>query len=419
LYVVFSLADLPAAPFVIAPLSPGADAAALAGLIDLPGVPAGPREKLGDAVFAGSTAARDRLRALKPAERPEIASAFAAAGDAAVQVALVPPASLIRVVDEMMPVLPKEVGGGPSRVLTHGLKWAALSMNAPPRMTLRLQLQAADASSAAALSESLGKSLKALSEIAAVRAALPEFEKVAALLQPRVDGDRVVIALEGDRGAAVTGPLLRRAVQLAGRRESAHHLQRLALALHRYADAHHATMPAVASFDGQGKPLLSWRVHLLPFVGEENLYKEFHLDEGWDSEHNRKLIVRIPAIYRGPSPKLNNEGKTVILAPVGKDVAFTGDASGRRMPHDFPDGTSNTILLLQADAAHAVEWTRPEDLRIDPEKPDAGLARQLGTFLLAMADAEVVLSVKTDVSKKTLWAAFTVNGGEVLGADWR
>jgi hypothetical protein len=418
LYIVFSLADLPAVPFVIAPMGPGADATALARLLDLPGVPAGPREKLGDAVFAGSAAARDRVRALKPVERPELASAFAAAGDGAVQLALIPPAPLVRVVDELMPVLPREVGGGPMRVLTRGLKWAALGLDAPPRMALRLHIQAADVSSAGALRELIGKTLKGLSELPGVREALPEVEKTAALIEPRVAGDHVVMALEGDKGAAVIGPLLRRAAELAGRRESIDHLQRLALALHHYADAHHSTMPAVANFDAQGKPLLSWRVHLLPYVGEESLYKEFHLDEPWDSEHNKKLLARMPAIYRGPSPRLNEQGKTVFLAPVGKDVAFTGDASGRRMPHDFPDGTSNTILLVQADAAHAVEWTRPEDLRIDPANPHAGLVRPMGHFLLAMADAAVVLSVKATVSKETLWAAFTANGGEVLGADW-
>ncbi len=251
-----------------------------------------------------------------------------------------------------------------------------------------------------------------------MREVLPDFEKMAALIQPRVEDDHVIVSVEGDRGAAVMRPLLRRAVELAGRRESADHLQRLALALHHYADAHHGTMPAVANFDTQGKPLLSWRVHLLPYLGEESLYKEFHLDEPWDSENNKKLVARMPAVFRGPSPPLNDAGKTVFLAPVGKDVAFTGTASGRHLPRDFPDGTSNTILLVQADAAHAVEWTRPEDLRIDPANPHAGLARAMGHFLVVMADAQVVRPVKATVSKETLWAAFTANGGEVLGSDW-
>src|SRR4051812_8249116 len=37
------------------------------------------------------------------------------------------------------------------------------------------------------------------------------------------------------------------------------------------------------SFSLTGEPLLSWRVHLLPYVEAENLYKQFKLDEPWDS----------------------------------------------------------------------------------------------------------------------------------------
>jgi hypothetical protein len=406
LYLVFSLADIPEVPFVIVPLGANADAKALAGLLDLFGVPPGAREKLGEAVFAGTTATRDRLRALKPDPRPELAKAFAAAGDGAAQVAVIPPAHLPRVIDEMMPALPKEAGGGSSKPLTRGVKWAALSFDAPPKLALRLTIQSPDGASAGALKDALDKVLKAL----------PDFAKAAAALAPKVEQDRVVLSLDDKEMRTVLAPLVRRALQAAARVESFNDLQQLALGLHHYVDAN-SKLPAVANFDKGGKPLLSWRVHLLPYLGEEKLYKEFHLDEPWDSDHNKKLIPRMPFVFRGPSRKLNGQGKTVYLAPVGKDTAFTGDTTGRRFPQDFQDGTSNTILLVEADGIRAVEWTRPEDLKIDPEKPDAGLARQLGSFLVAMADGSV-RPVKATVSKKTLWAAFTPNGGEKLGDDW-
>ena len=44
-----------------------------------------------------------------------------------------------------------------------------------------------------------------------------------------------------------------------------------------------------------GKPLLSWRVHLLPFLEENELYEQFKLDEPWDSPHNIKLLDQMPA----------------------------------------------------------------------------------------------------------------------------
>src|SRR5207245_1569407 len=128
----------PTVPFVIVPLGEGADAKAIAGLLDFHLLENGPREKVGDAVFAGSWVSRQVVGALKSVARPELAKAFAAAGDGAAQVALIPPPHLTRIIDEMMPTLPKEVGGGSSKVLTRGVKWAALGLDASPKMALRL-----------------------------------------------------------------------------------------------------------------------------------------------------------------------------------------------------------------------------------------------------------------------------------------
>jgi Protein of unknown function (DUF1559) len=416
LIVVFSLADFPEFPFVLVPLGEGADARALSGLLDILGIPAGPREKVGDVLFAGSTVAHQRLRTRKPVARPELAKAFAAAGDGAVQLALIPPPHLARVIDEMMPLLPKEIGGGSSKVLTHGIQWAALGMAPPPKMALRLTVQSDNAASAKALSEGFVKALKTLSEQKEVVAALPNFEKMAAVLVPKVEQDRVVLTLENQDVRTGVEPLVRRVLIAAARAEATGHVSELAVSLHRYVDAH-TRLPAVATFDKAGKPLLSWRVHLLPFMGEEKLYKEFHLDEPWDSDHNKKLVTRMPTLFHGPSRKLNNQGKTAFLAPVGSDTAFTGKAEGRRFPNEFTDGTSNTILLILADDAHAVEWTRPEDLTIDLDKPHTGLGRQLGQFLFALADGSVHL-IKPTISKETLKNAFTANDGQSLGSDW-
>jgi hypothetical protein len=416
LYVVFSLADFPKVYFAVVPLGEGADAKALADLLDLGVLPPGPREKIGDAVFAGTAATRQRLQSLKPAARPELAQAFAAAGDGAAQVALIPPPHLVRVIEEMMPALPKEVGDGSSKALVRGVKWAAVGLDAPPKTALRLTMQSQDAAAARALDEALGKVLKGVASLKEVRAAVPELPKTLPLLEPRVEGDRVVLSLDGQGLRGVLAPLVRRAVEEVVRVQATEDLQQLAIGMHAYVDNNSGKLPAVANFDKAGKPLLSWRVHILPYIGQEKLYKEFHLDEPWDSEHNKKLIEKMPAAFRGPSHKLSVQGKTVYLAPVGKDTAFTG-TSGRRMPQEFTDGTSNTILLVQADDAHAVEWTRPEDLKIDLDKPDAGLGRRAGGYMVALADGSARL-VRRTISKETLRNAFTANDGQTLGADW-
>src|SRR5207248_1536085 len=144
-------------------------------------------------------------------------------------------------------------------------------------------------------------------------------------------------------------------------------LKQIVLALHYYHDSH-SKFPAQANYGSQGKPLLSWRVHILPFLGEEKLYKEFHLDEPWESAHNKQLIARMPAIYRCPSMKWSLKNKTTYLGLVNESAMFTGGPEGVPIK-DVEDGTSNTIFIVDADDDHAVIWTKPEDLKYDPKNP--------------------------------------------------
>ena len=81
--------------------------------------------------------------------------------------------------------------------------------------------------------------------------------------------------------------------------------------------------PAHANYNESGKPLLSWRVHILPYLEAGHLYEQFHLDEPWDSEHNRQLIAKMPTSYLDPSsPKYTAEmGHTHYLGIKGENAA--------------------------------------------------------------------------------------------------
>jgi Protein of unknown function (DUF1559) len=147
-------------------------------------------------------------------------------------------------------------------------------------------------------------------------------------------------------------------------------LHQIAIALHNYAETNNGRLPPAATYDSEGRPLLSWRVLLLPYIEEEELYKEFHLDEPWDSPHNITLLPRMPKTYRAPpdfpvgaKPDPNS---TFYQAFVGPRAGF--DATrGLRMPQDFPDGTSNTILVIEGGST--VPWSKPEDISYDPDAP--------------------------------------------------
>ena len=100
-------------------------------------------------------------------------------------------------------------------------------------------------------------------------------------------------------------------------------LHQIARAMHNYEQANNGFPPAY-SVDKNGKPLLSWRVAILPYLEEEDLHEQFHLDEPWDSEHNKKLIARMPAVFRCPDSQAA-PGKTTYLTVRGKDTIFPGD----------------------------------------------------------------------------------------------
>jgi hypothetical protein len=197
---------------------------------------------------------------------------------------------------------------------------------------------------------------------------------------------------------------------------SRENLRRLALAMLACNDRQ-GRMPAHAIYSKDGVPLLSWRVALLPDLGHEELYDEFHLDEPWDSEHNKRLLPRIPLVYM---PPVRQRGKvaygTYYQVFLGPPAPFSGPC-GPRVPDTFQDGTSWTILI--AEAGEPVPWTKPEDIPYDPNKPLpklGGLFR--GRWSFVMADGEVRTYPKGYPSESTLRAAITAYGGEIMNGDW-
>jgi hypothetical protein len=139
------------------------------------------------------------------------------------------------------------------------------------------------------------------------------------------------------------------------------------MAMHTYHDVH-GRLPAAAVCGKDGKPLLSWRVTILPYLEKMELYEQFKLDEPWDSPHNIRLLSEIPDVYAPPPGKKSKvpPDHTVCHVFVGNGTAFEGH-DGLRLSDDFPDGTFNTLLLVEA--GEPVPWTKPEDLTYDPAGP--------------------------------------------------
>jgi hypothetical protein len=163
-----------------------------------------------------------------------------------------------------------------------------------------------------------------------------------------------------------------------------------------------------------GKALLSWRVTLLPYLGEDNLYKQFKIDEPWDGPNNKKLLDKMPKVYAAPGVKTREPYTTFYQVFVGTGAPFQKHQTAR-FPASFPDGTSNTILI--AEAGSAVPWTKPEDLHYAPDEPLPELGGPYpGVINVALADGSAVaLSAKADPD--LLRALITPAGGEVVDID--
>ena len=205
-------------------------------------------------------------------------------------------------------------------------------------------------------------------------------------------------------------PAVQAAREAARRAHCLNNMKQIGLAMHN----HHAArnrFPARANFDKEGKPLLSWRVHMLPYLDQQALYQQFHLDEPWNSEHNRKLITMMPKVFRNPSGSAE-PGKADYLAVCGDGLMFDG-SKGRSIA-DIRDGTSHTIMVVEADDDRAVIWTRPDDWQYNPEDPLAGLGNaHPGGFCVLLADGSVRLMAE-DIDQKTFRALLTIAGGEMI-----
>lgn len=190
---------------------------------------------------------------------------------------------------------------------------------------------------------------------------------------------------------------------------SVQQLSILGRALHKYHDTY-KHFPASYTTGEDGKPLLSWRVSLLPFFGEPELYNRFHLDEPWDSAHNKALIAKMPNIYQSGLAKNVAAGSTVYLAASGDSTVFPpGQAVSVR---EIIDGTSKTIAIVEVDDNHAVPWTKPDDWEFSPEHPALGLGGHTRDGFLALAADSSVHLIPKSTDPKLLSQLFTRNGRE-------
>ncbi len=125
----------------------------------------------------------------------------------------------------------------------------------------------------------------------------------------------------------------------------------------------------------------------------------------------------MPSTYFDPSsPSLQAVGgKTHYLGVVGPGAVFTGAPEGISF-RQLSDGSSKTLMVVQVDDNHAVEWTKPQDYDaiVHATNPVGGIGSfHPGVFLAGFADGHSS-AIRLDTAVEILNALMTRNGGEVV-----
>jgi prepilin-type processing-associated H-X9-DG protein len=217
---------------------------------------------------------------------------------------------------------------------------------------------------------------------------------------------------------ALLMPAPRASREAARRFQCVHNLKQIALAIHNY-ESLYKSMPPAYTVGVDGRPLHSWRTLILPYLGEEALYKTIDLTKPWNAPANATALHTVLPVYLCPSAAHVSRNETTYLAVVGPGACFLPRTP--RPMKDITDGASNTLMVVEAgeaDGSHAVPWMAPSDA-------DESLVVTLGpgtTFHhpggmnTAFVDGSVKF-LKATVAAPVRRALVSVAGGEEISAD--
>lgn len=165
-----------------------------------------------------------------------------------------------------------------------------------------------------------------------------------------------------------------RAWEAAAANSSRVALRRMGEALEKYRTEQGKFPKGLDSPRPVGESGLSWRVYLLPYLGDEEklLFDKFHLDEPWDSKHNLSLLQPKPTVYESSTKGMRESPSTCFLATAGS--------------------IDKDLLIVEVDQDHAVPWTKPKDLEVGAKRSRLLIrGRHQGKYLALLRDGQIEL----------------------------
>lgn len=210
------------------------------------------------------------------------------------------------------------------------------------------------------------------------------------------------------------------------RAQSLRNVERIAAALNAYA-ADHGSYPPARTERADGTAMHSWRVLLLPYLGEDALFDQYDMNQPWDSATNRELAQRVPLVYRPPGGLVfgTEAGYSLITGPGTLFPPALPRGSGALGPRDVSDDPGQTLLVVESlpQTNTLMSWIEPSDLDAGVMQGVIGAAagREIGGTLPGGAVVATVdgrghfLDARS--SPRTVMALITIAGGEPLADD--
>ncbi len=379
------------------------------------------------------------VKGFVPTERSELVAGLKLAGDRPVRAVAFLPAYAKTLVAQMMPQLPEPFDAIPTEGLLDGVQLVAAGFD-PNTVQGELILKSKDQAAAESLRELLFSLPDTLTQLAKSQPELAEgcvpgvifgnvLRRNADFLFPPPRDGAVTIRLPGENFAANMLALFQSIVaeSKTGEMSWAYqhrtcmtNMKMIMLAMHNHHDAMRY-LPQAYTIDAGGKPLHSWRVALLPYLEEYEMYKQIRLDEPWDSEWNRQFHDKCPEFYQCPT--MGDEEKAAGLTSYSFVIGNDAYPKPGKRKFDFAmisDGTSNTIGIVERKTP--VNWMCPdkeltqEEAFRGPVDPESGLGLRheingkkclnVGVF-----DGSVHV-IGDDIAPETWKAMLTRAGGE-------
>lgn len=271
-----------------------------------------------------------------------------------------------------------------------------VSLRLPPEPEMIISAEIKDANAAARVQAVLEQ---VLASHAAIRSSV----------ELSLDASSVELRAKPEAFVTIASTLLAPAREQAARAAKMNSMKYLGLGLHGY-HAKEKHFPPRALKNEQGVDLMSWRVAILPHIDQAAMHRVLKLDQAWNSEANQVATSTLIPVYCD-QPELGP--KTTIRAPVYPGSLWVWEGQSKSI-RDVTDGTSNTIALIDAPAAAAVEWANPEPWVLSQEDPLSDVFGDRDNVTVLMLDGSVRVFSREEMTNDKLKSLLTISGGEAV-----